>query len=142
MPENRFRLTPEVPGGLGPNTIIDKPGHPPIIKHLHFQFADWLGDDLIESFPCFLVTESMYHRLLDNNISGITANKNVEFSFYDIFYDLNPDGKSVPEFIWINISSDGNDDFYIDKEKYLNVSQKALHVLKEGNLRYCKIAES
>jgi hypothetical protein len=31
--------------------------HPPIVSRLHLVFDTWEGDDLVERFPTFLVTE-------------------------------------------------------------------------------------
>ena len=55
----QYLIEPEVPGGLGDKTQGDFSKHPPVIEHLHFQFEGWLGDDLLESFPCFLVSNSV-----------------------------------------------------------------------------------
>jgi hypothetical protein len=54
-----FRLGPEVPGGWGEYTQADVSVHPPVVTALHVQFAGWSGADLVESFPCFLLS----HRL-------------------------------------------------------------------------------
>ena len=56
-----YFIEPEVAGGWGGNTIADTSVHPPKISKLHYQFDGWLGDDLLESFPCFIVSESLKH---------------------------------------------------------------------------------
>ncbi len=56
----RFQiLEPEVAGGWGANIIADTDCHPPRIEHLHYEFEGWLGDPIVESFPCFLILESL-----------------------------------------------------------------------------------
>lgn len=37
------------------STIMEATVHPPRVERLHYEFEDWLGDDLVESFPSFLV---------------------------------------------------------------------------------------
>jgi hypothetical protein len=58
-----YTLEPEVAGGLGDGTVIDTTVHPPHVERLHYEFEDWLGDDLVESFPCFLVSKPLAARL-------------------------------------------------------------------------------
>lgn len=130
---------PEVPGGQGIRTVMDTKIHPSVTRHLHFEFADWLGDDLIESFPVFLVSEKMFNSLIASNISGIKKNEDVEFSYADIFYDLNPEGKVIPNFVWIEVTTAPDADFRIDQNRYLNVSAEALRVLQSGRLNNCII---
>ncbi|MGW8329895.1 hypothetical protein ACWGLE_18570 [Streptomyces sp. NPDC055897] len=57
---NRFyRLTPEVAGGFGSRTDLDSTVHPPYVMRLHYEVADWLGDCLVQTFPCFLVLRAV-----------------------------------------------------------------------------------
>ncbi|MFY9952572.1 MAG: hypothetical protein WAK54_05070, partial [Bradyrhizobium sp.] len=52
-----FFVEPEVAGGLGPLTVMDTTTHPPIVSKLHYHFDGWLGNVLLETFPCFIVTD-------------------------------------------------------------------------------------
>ena len=61
-------IEPEVAGGLGNETIIDKNYHPPIVKKLHYEFNGWLGDDILESFPCFIVSERLKNEIIKKNL--------------------------------------------------------------------------
>src|SRR3954454_10828086 len=58
-----FALEPEVAGQLGDTTMLDTSVHPPVIQRLEYRFDGWLGDDLLESFPCFVVTERLANEL-------------------------------------------------------------------------------
>lgn len=51
-----YILDPEVAGGLGTQTEIDSSVHPPLVKRLHYELDAWMGDDLVQTFPCYLVT--------------------------------------------------------------------------------------
>jgi hypothetical protein len=52
-----FQIAPEVAGGWGRNTVMDRSIHPPHVTKLHFEFDGWLGDVLLESFPCYIITK-------------------------------------------------------------------------------------
>ncbi|MEM6568382.1 MAG: hypothetical protein AAF957_08220 [Planctomycetota bacterium] len=41
-------LEPEVAGDLGPRTVADTSTHPPAVSRLHYEFAGWLADSLLE----------------------------------------------------------------------------------------------
>jgi len=50
---------PEVAGRLGEKTVLIATSHPPITERLNYEFDGWLGDDLLEPFLCYIVTESL-----------------------------------------------------------------------------------
>lgn len=53
-------LQPEIIVGIGDNTLfLEK--DPPFrtIKRLHIELENWLGDDLKECFPCYIITENL-----------------------------------------------------------------------------------
>jgi hypothetical protein len=43
----KFKIHPEVPGGLGANTIYDKTTIPWKIEKLHVVIDGWMGGDLL-----------------------------------------------------------------------------------------------
>ena len=65
-----YYLEPEVAGGFGPDTIMDHSVSPPRVKRLHYEFDGWSGDQLLESFPCFIVTERLVNEIKRLNASG------------------------------------------------------------------------
>jgi hypothetical protein len=136
-----FALTPDVAGELGRHTELDRSTHPPVVLHLHVVFSDWLGDDLLANYPCFLVTEKMGERLLPEQLTG--------FELADVEVGLSPEavelleGQELPEFRWLKISGvAGSEDFgLIPGHAKLVVSDRALEVLREGSLEYCDIED-
>ena len=60
-----YFLEPEVSGGHGENTIygteeeIAIEGISKKVKYLHYEFEGWLGDDLLESTPAFIVSSRL-----------------------------------------------------------------------------------
>ena len=65
-----FLLSPEVAGGLGPNTMMNRMVHPPEVSRLHYEMEGWLGDELLESFPCFIVTQRVADAIQDAHLTG------------------------------------------------------------------------
>lgn len=133
-----FLINPEVAGGLGENTVIHRNRVPPRVERLHYEFEDWLGDDLVESYPCFVVTLEMGERLARAELTGFVL-RDVEVSTSDTFQELHP-GR-LPEFRWLDVDvTPGEDDFGLDERARLVVSEKALDVLRTSSLDHCAVA--
>ena len=64
-------LEPEVAGGIGIDTILDNSIHPPLVKFLHYHFSGWMGDDILETFPCFIISERLKNAIENNKLTGI-----------------------------------------------------------------------
>lgn len=125
-------IEPEVAGGFGEQAILDTSVHPPIVKNFHFEFAGWLGDDILENFPCFMVTQSLKDKIESENLTGITfANVLITRSFN--FNELYPD-RQMPEFYWAKITGDATNDFFLGKDHRLVISEKAYELLKRFNI--------
>lgn len=60
------------PGGAGRDGIFHPGGesHPPIVTHLHYEFEGWSGDDLLTTFPEFIVTENLARALERSGLTG------------------------------------------------------------------------
>lgn len=65
-----FAVEPEVAGGLGAHTSINRATVPVEVTKLHYVFEGWLGDAPIESTPCFLVTEELAATIREEGLSG------------------------------------------------------------------------
>jgi hypothetical protein len=46
-----YAIEPEVAGELGEGTVMDTSVHPPRVSAVEYVITDWLGDDIIESYP-------------------------------------------------------------------------------------------
>jgi hypothetical protein len=135
-----FVLQPEVAGGLGRNTVLSRSTHPPVVTHLHYEFEGWPNDDLLTTFPCFIVSERLAHFLQEKCLSGFELQE-VEVSLSEQFEELYPE-RAVPEFIWLNVNGEaGSDDFGVDVSGRLVVSETALGLLRSMNLQNCEAAE-
>lgn len=149
---NYYIVEPEVAGEIGKNTVYDKKkknidGNEKIeIIFLHFIFDGWLGDELLEVTPCFLVSERLKNEIIKNNLSGCVFQE-IKQSYGDVFMELYPNIK-VPKFFrlipinYLNVDEDkyieNNDmsDFMISQKDYLIISENAKKIiLNNSNIK-------
>ena len=123
-------VEPEVAGGWGNNTVyIRISGMTTVVHKLHYQFDGWLGDELLESAPCYIVTERLAHAIDLAQLSGVRFD-DVEVTTSDQFKDLYPN-RHLPKFVWLVVEGiPGQDDFGIAPGIRLIVSERALELLK------------
>jgi len=136
---NRVHIVkPEVAGGFGPNTVLDPSMHPPRVHRLHYIFEGWLGDDLVESFPCFLATERLAEAVDAAGLTGVTwASVQVEKSEQmELFY---PD-IILPAWRWMRLGATQRDDLWADASAALHVSDRALQVLRQFHIENASIS--
>ncbi len=122
-------LKPEVAGELGEQTELDISCHPPKILKLHYDFTDWLGDDILETFPCFIVTVRLQKEILKLKLTGISFDK-VTISTNEKFEELNPEGLVLPKFHWLKVfGTAGVDDFGLSDNNELIISEAVWNML-------------
>lgn len=125
---NAYTIEPEVAGGLGADTVMDTSVHPPRVDRLVYEFAGWLGDDLLEAFPCFIVTERLAEALRDSGLTG--------FQFAELAVSTTPEFAEhyrgpLPRFLWLKVHGrPGIDDLWVDDSHLLNVTGSALALLR------------
>jgi hypothetical protein len=138
MPEFYF-VAPEVAGGLGERTECSHRSDGEfVVSRLHYEFCGWLGDELLETFPCFIVTRRLAERLEAAGLSGFILVE-VEVTASAEFEDLYP-GRVLPEFVWLKVHALARAaDFGLTRDKRLIVSERALNVLRTGQLAYAEI---
>ena len=136
-----YQLAPEVAGGLGPETVFDRSQSPPIVRALHYELDGWPDDDLITSFPCFIVTESMKKMIEEARASGCSFGP-VKVTTSEQFKDFEEfrQGQQLPKFSWLLIHGAAQqDDFGLSADGSLIVSESILQAMKGGRLDNCDI---
>ncbi len=124
-----FCIEPEVAGGLGENTVMDRNVHPPIVSKLHYEFDGWGGDALLTTFPCYIVTEATKKRLQSVGLTGIRFDT-VEITTSGFFQDRYPN-QQLPKFVWLQVvGKPAHDDFGFVQNARLVISERALKVLR------------
>lgn len=151
-----FMLEPEVAGEIGSNTVYDNYDEVrynrayPKISYLHFVFLGWLGDDILESTPCFVITEKLMDKIKESKLSGCKFEK-IEISLSDEFNEMYPN-RQMPNFVRLiptgNVHIEDNsynnwtgEDFNVSDKLYLVVSEKALDIIRKFNMDNCDIYE-
>lgn len=125
-----YVVEPEVAGGFGDRTIIDWSSGKMEVKKLHYQFDGWLGDELLESTPCFIVSERLAHEIGLKQLTGVTF-ADVEVTVSDEFNELYPN-QPLPKFVWLKLEGEPEkDDFWLTSDLNLVVSERAILVLKD-----------
>jgi hypothetical protein len=133
-----FRLSPEVAGDWGDNIVVDVSTHPPVVSRLHFEFQVWLGDEIVQTFPCYLATDALARLVEMAGLSGVRFGP-VEVSTSPMFEQLYP-GRALPVFRWMKVHGQpGIDDFGLRPDASLVVSESALSVLRTGQLERPRI---
>jgi hypothetical protein len=126
-----FNLEPEVAGGVGKGTEMDRRFHPPIVRNLHYEFDVWLGDALLEGFPCFIATKPAADKIAATGLSGVSLGP-VEVTTSGLFQDMYPNRK-LPKFVWLKIDgAPGHDDFGVAEGFRITGSEKPLDSRRFG----------
>lgn len=139
-----YELAPEVAGHLGPETVIDRSPHPPIVHAVQYEFDGWPVDDLIEAFPCFIMTDKMKTLIEGARASGcsfgpVKVTTSEQFEELEELEDFQPP-RELPPFSWLIVNGTARrDDFGISATGSLIVSERILQVLKRGRLENCDI---
>lgn len=132
-----YRIEPEVAGELGEGTAMDTSVHPPRVSSAHYVITDWLGDDIVESFPCYLVTPRLAAALESSNLTGFHCDA-ARVSLSPEAVDLGM--TETPEFRWLVITGrPGDEDFGVLANGQAVISEEALQVLQAHTLDNCDI---
>jgi len=135
-----FVLKPDVAGGWGNRTEADTSQHPPLVQKLHYEFEGWSGDELVTSFPCFLVSDGLGKSIQNEKLGGFSLAA-AEVTASPEFREISPN-KELPLFWWLKIDGvAGQDDFGISENHRLVVSERALQILQKHNISQCGVVE-
>ena len=133
-------LEPEVAGQLGAETVLETHVYPPHIKKLHFEFCGWLGDDIIESFPCYLVTERLKEEIEKIHLTGVIL-EDLKVTTSDNFKSLYPVA-ALPKFYWAKvIGGYTGDDFCLGTDYRFVVSEAANVLLRRFNIQHAVVED-
>lgn len=119
---------------------MDSSIYPPLVTWLQYEIRGWLGDDLLESFPCFIVTAKLADLMTEANLSGFALG-DVDVVLSDVEQDLAEVPIEVPEFRWLQPEVGQDGDLSVDESGLLIVSERALAILRRSNLSNCDIEE-
>jgi hypothetical protein len=147
-------IEPEVVGGLGDGTVMDRSVHPPNVTELHFEFDLWPHDVLVEGYPCWLITVPAIDRIKAAGLTGVRAEP-FELTMSEQFQHFHQNRK-LPKFLWLKVEGTAfKDDFgisriertipadtLIKKRLYeLAISERALKLLQSLGIAHAAIYE-
>jgi hypothetical protein len=135
-----FSIRPEVAGNIEMRSDADWKTHPPIVRKLHYEFEGWLGDAILEAFPCFIVTTELWEAIEQARLTGVRID-HAETSTSSLFRKIYP-GRQLPAFCWLRpIGHAGADDFGISSNLVLIVSERALELLRRFGIEHADVEE-
>lgn len=135
-----YLLEPEVAGELGEDTVMDVDVHPPVVTRLQYVIQDWLGDEILESTPCFVVTEHLAGLIGAAGLSGYRL-ADAEVVLSEDAEELAGGPVDLPKWQWLQLTGTaGTDDFGASANGSLVVSQRALDVLRQGVFSNCDVS--
>ncbi|MGW1176810.1 hypothetical protein ACWD4P_24220 [Kitasatospora sp. NPDC002543] len=112
---------------------MDSTTHPPKVSRLHYEVIDWLGDSIVQTFPCHLVLRGVARRFAAEGFTGFRTGE-ATVSASEDFHELNPGGE-VPDLVWLLVDGEpGVADLGLTDRARLVVSERVLDVLKSGTL--------
>ena len=127
------RIEPDVLVGMGDKTIFAEKKPPFLtVAKLHIQLEHWFGDDLMECYPCYIVTARLKEDLEEKkHFTGFEFDdvKVTKDTYFDDNYDLDI---PVPKLYWLKvIGEEDKDDLYVS-DCELFISDKMLAYLKKN----------
>jgi len=139
--DREYVVEPEVAGGLADQTVLDTSRHPPIVKRLHYVFSGWMGDDIVETFPCFIVTSRLAEAIAAARLSGaefddVVISKDPQFVRFSMEVANN-----LPAWRWLRPAGEPHaSDFWQQRpDGRLVVSERSLDVLRRFNLNHAEV---
>jgi hypothetical protein len=131
--KNYQKIQPEVIVGLGEKTqFLEKVPPFRTVINLHIQLEDWLGDDLMECHPCYIVTQSLKEGLESSAFSGFEFSdlEVTKDEYFDNNYQIN---RPLPKFYWLKVIGVLNrDDMSVDLDSSLSISDELLSFLQRN----------
>ena len=131
--KNYQKIQPEVIVGMGEKTkFLDQKPAIKTVLHLHIQLEDWLGDDIMECHPCYLVTEKLKEGIERTSFSGFEFSE-LEMTKDEYFHDNYQLNAPLPKFYWLKIIGVINiDDLVVDLDSSLCISDEFLSFLQKN----------
>jgi hypothetical protein len=130
-------LEPLVAGQLGDGTLLDASTHPPLVSRVQYVLDAPTSDDLIESFPVFLVSEALGSALMEAALEGIGFDEaeTVPSDEYVATYG------SVPHkrYRWLKVEPSQVGDCWLDENYRLVVSDRMYAVIEQHEVGGCDV---
>lgn len=134
-----YTLEPDVPGSVAdPRSIIQNYD---TIQSIHYIFDCWPEDDILTSYPVYIVRKNLAKEFGNSNLTGFSI-KACEVSKGKQFAIASPGCGKLPLYEWLHVSGRaGIDDFGITQNLRLAISESVVDTLIEFRVSNSKITE-
>ncbi len=134
-----YALEPLVGGVLGEGTLIDPSVHPPRVEAVEYVLDAPTEDDLLESFPVYLVSDALGATLAEAGLSGFTLEpaRVIPSREYTAVYGDAPH----KTYQWLRPQPSPDPDCWVDDALRLCVSDRMMRIFGQGVLDGCDIVE-
>lgn len=125
------RFEAEVAGGLGEGIDYDPRREPRLVGPLHYEFAGWLGDDIVTTSGYWLVSEPLAEALRASDLTGFELEEAVVTKEQQ--FGMLPLPRPFPD-RWERLVPTGSrpaDDVVIEDRVDLLLSDRALSLLQQ-----------
>lgn len=133
-----YCLDPQVAGELGDGTVLDSSTHPPQVSKVDYVLDQSDADELIQSFPVYLVSTNLAPRLQDAGLTGFElsgATVRPSDNYLAIYGNVPP-----PEYLWLQVTGTaGEADCWLDESAQLCVSDRMMTVIEAAGLSDCLV---
>lgn len=134
-----YSLDPQVAGELGEGSVLDATVHPPAVAKVDYVLDRPDADELIQSFPVYLVSSGLADRLQSSGLTGfalaeVVTRPSVEYS--SAFGDA-----PHRHYRWLQVLGTEEDDCWIDASLMLCISDRMMEILSEATLSDCVITK-
>lgn len=136
-----YVLDPLVAGELGEGTELDTSMHPPNVQRLEYVIDEPYEDDLIQSFPVYLVSERLARRLIDEALNGFVIDDATVLRSDAYGERFGGEDGSPKDYKWLRLVPHDAPDCQLNSELMLLVSDRMMAILREGSLRDCIVEE-
>lgn len=135
-----YILDPQVAGELGDGTVLDGSTHPPTVSKVDYVLDQPNADELIQSFPVFLVSAGLGTRLQQAGLSGFNL-ADVSVRPSDNYVALFGDAQH-PQYLWMQVNGlPAGADCWLDTSFQLCVSDRMMSIIETAVLSDCLVEE-
>jgi hypothetical protein len=134
-----YSIDPQVAGELGEGTVLDSSVHPPLVTQVDYVLDGPATDDLIQSFPVYLVSVELAERLQRARLTGFAladAAVRPSLEYLAVYGNV-----AHRQYRWLRLQGTAEDDCWLDGSFKLCVSDRMMRILESAKLSDCVITK-
>src|SRR5215211_250252 len=135
-----YVLEPLVAGELGDETDLDTRTHPPLVHSVEFVLDLPTDEDLIESFPVFLVSEELASALTAAGFRGFQLSDAQVRPSHE--YLANHGEVPHKRYRWLRLMPSRPSDCWLDAQYRLCVSDQMYFVIARHRIDGCDVTQT